>query len=69
LKGKVTVTIGSKLKQARLEEELTQDNVANILNVSRTTISNWEVGRSYPDLESIVALSDLYNISLNSINT
>ncbi len=61
------MTIGSKLKQARLKKELTQENVANILNVSRTTISNWEVGRSYPDLESIVALSDLYNISLDEL--
>ena len=67
MKGEVTVTIGSKLKQARLKKELTQENVANILNVSRTTISNWEVGRSYPDLESIVALSDLYNISLDEL--
>ncbi|MFR4164079.1 MAG: helix-turn-helix transcriptional regulator [Paraclostridium sordellii] len=34
------MTIGRKLKQARLKKELTQENVANILNVSRTTISN-----------------------------
>ncbi|MBO3445749.1 helix-turn-helix transcriptional regulator [Clostridium sp. CCUG 7971] len=61
------MTIGRKLKQARLKKELTQENVANILNVSRTTISNWEVGRSYPDLESIVKLSDLYNISLDGL--
>lgn len=59
--------IGVKLKQARLKKELTQENVANILNVSRSTISSWEVGRSYPDLESLVSLSDLYNISLDSL--
>lgn len=61
------MTIGRKLKQARLKKELTQENVANILNVSRTTISNWEIGRSYPDLESVVELSDLYNISLDEL--
>lgn len=61
------MTIGRKLKQARLKKELTQENVANILNVSRTTISNWEIGRSYPDLESVVALSDLYSISLDEL--
>ena len=61
------MTIGKKLKQARLKKELTQENVAKILNVSRTTISNWETGRSYPDLESVVALSDLYNISLDEL--
>ncbi|MCR8746906.1 helix-turn-helix domain-containing protein [Romboutsia lituseburensis] len=59
--------IGSKLKQARLKKELTQENIANILNISRSTISSWEVGRSYPDLENIVLLSDLYNISLDSL--
>lgn len=59
--------IGSKLKQARLKSELTQEKVSNILNVSRSTISSWEVGRSYPDLESLVLLSDLYNISLDSL--
>ena len=59
--------IGPKLKQARLKKELTQENVANILSVSRSTISSWEVGRSYPDLESIVSLSDLYNISLDNL--
>ena len=61
------MNIGLKLKQARLKKELTQENVANILNVSRSTISSWEVGRSYPDLESIVSLSDLYNISLDKL--
>lgn len=61
------MTIGRKLKQSRLKKELTQENVANILNVSRTTISNWEIGRSYPDLESVVELSDLYNISLDEL--
>lgn len=59
--------IGAKLKQGRLQKELTQENVANILNVSRATISSWEVGRTYPDLESIVALSDLYSFSLDEL--
>jgi transcriptional regulator with XRE-family HTH domain len=59
--------IDSKLKKARLEKELTQENVANILNVSRSTISSWEVGRSYPDLDNLVAISDLYDVSLDNL--
>ena len=59
--------IGSKLKKARLEKELTQENVANLLNVSRSTISSWEVGRSYPDLDNLVAISDLYDVSLDNL--
>ncbi|MET1014182.1 MAG: helix-turn-helix transcriptional regulator [Paenisporosarcina sp.] len=59
--------IGSKLKKARLEKKLTQENVANILNVSRSTISSWEVGRSYPDLDNLVSISDLYDVSLDNL--
>lgn len=57
--------IGSKLKKARLEKKLTQENVANLLNLSRSTISSWEVRRSYPDLDNLVAISDLYDVSLD----
>jgi len=59
--------IGSKLKNARLEKKLTQENVANILNVSRSTISSWEVGRSYPDLDNLVSISNLYDVSLDNL--
>lgn len=59
--------LGPKLKEERLKMKLTQENIAEILNVSRQTISSWETGRSYPDLESLVALSDLYNISLDNL--
>lgn len=59
--------IGSKFKKARLEKKLTQENVANILNVSRSTISSWEVGRSYPDLDNLVSISKLYDVSLDNL--
>lgn len=59
--------IGNKLKQGRMDRNMTQEEVANILNVSRSTISSWEVNRTYPDLELLVALSDLYDISLDII--
>lgn len=55
--------IGERLKQGRENLNMTQQQVADIINVSRPTISNWENERSYPDLESIVILSDLYNQS------
>ena len=57
--------IGKKLKSARLKAELTQESVADKIQVSRQTISNWENARSYPDIVSIVHLSNLYNISLD----
>ena len=57
--------IGSKIKEARLKIELTQEQVAEELGVSRQTVSNWETGKSYPDIVSVIKMSDLYNVSLD----
>lgn len=57
--------IGIKLKQGRADKNLTQEEAAKILNVSRSTVSSWEVNRTYPDLDMLVSLSDLYDISLD----
>lgn len=59
--------IGSKLRQARLAAGLTQEQVAGELCISRQTISNWENEKSYPDIVSIVKLSELYTISLDGL--
>lgn len=57
--------IGKKLKNARVQSGMIQENVAEKINVSRQTISNWENEKSYPDIISVIALSDLYSISLD----
>lgn len=59
--------IGEQLKQARLQKQLTQQVVAETLNVSRQTISSWETGRSYPDIASLITLSDYYDLSLDTL--
>ncbi|MBP1042564.1 helix-turn-helix transcriptional regulator [Vagococcus sp. BWB3-3] len=59
--------IGEKIKEYRLRKELTQEQLGTLLNVSRSTISGWEVGRNYPDLRMIVTLSDLLEISLDTL--
>lgn len=59
--------IGEKLRRARQERELTQEELAHRIGVSRQTISSWENDRSYPDIGSIIALSDLYAISLDEL--
>ena len=59
--------IGKKLKRARLGAKLTQEQVAERLYVSRQTISNWENEKSYPDVVSVIRLSDLYSISLDEL--
>ena len=59
--------IGKKLKEARLNRDLTQEVIAEKLNVSRQTISNWENEKSYPDIISVIELSNLYSIHLDYI--
>lgn len=59
--------IGCKLKQARNEKGLTQEQAAELLNVSRQTISNWENNKSYPDIISVINMSDIYAVSLDHL--
>lgn len=59
--------IAKKIKTARIKVELTQEHVADELQVSRQTISNWENAKTYPDIISIIKLSDLYQISLDEL--
>ncbi|EJQ42766.1 hypothetical protein IEQ_05145 [Bacillus cereus BAG6X1-2] len=60
-------SIGEKIKEARTQKNMTQQKLSDLLNVSRSAISNWEVGRNYPDLDMIVQLSDILEISLNQL--
>lgn len=59
--------IGSKLKMARKGVGLTQEAAAEALGVSRQTISNWENNKTYPDILSVIRMSDLYSISLDHL--
>lgn len=61
------MNISEAVKNQRLKNNWTQEQLAEILNVSRSTVSSWEVGRNYPDLETIVAISDLFEISLDEL--
>ncbi|MCC5889858.1 MAG: helix-turn-helix transcriptional regulator [Alkalibacterium sp.] len=59
--------LGKKLKEKRLEADYTQKELADILHVSRQTISSWEVGRTFPDLMTLVTLSELYDVPLDNL--
>ena len=59
--------ISKKLKEARGNSGLTQEQVAEKIMVSRQTISNWENGKSLPDIVSVINMSDLYQISLDEL--
>lgn len=61
------MSIGNKIKESRNKMNLTQKELADQLHVSRQTISNWEVERSYPDIESLILLSDIFNLSIDKL--
>ncbi|GHP13253.1 hypothetical protein YK48G_06780 [Lentilactobacillus fungorum] len=55
------------LKQKRLASHLTQEQLAERIYVSPKTISNWERGKTFPDIESLINLSQLYHLSLDDL--
>lgn len=59
--------LGIQIKQRRKELNLTQEDLAQRLNVSRSAVSNWEIGRNYPDIQLIVQISDELGISLDTL--
>ena len=66
-KGGNKMEIGKQLKDARIHYGMTQEFVAEKLHVSRQTISNWENEKSYPDIISVIELSNLYSVSLDDL--
>lgn len=59
--------IGSKLKAARLNAGVTQEEAAQKLVVSRQSLSRWENGRAYPELSYVIKMSSLYGLSLDEL--
>ncbi len=59
--------IGTIIRNARNESGLSQEQAAEALGVSRQTVSNWETGKSYPDIISVIRMSDLYSVSLDHL--
>lgn len=56
-----------KLQELRKQREMTQEELAEILYVSRTAISKWESGRGMPNVESLKAISKFFGISLDDL--
>ncbi|XFA99630.1 helix-turn-helix domain-containing protein [Candidatus Izemoplasma sp. B36] len=59
--------VGKFLQNLRQRNNLTQANIAEICNVTHQAVSQWENGKSFPDIDSLKSLSNLYNISINDI--
>ena len=59
--------LGNQIKKYRAYMELSQEDLAEKVYVSRQTISNWETGKNYPDIHSLLLLSTLFNVSLDQL--
>ena len=54
-----------RLKELRIERNLSQLEIANILNMSKMAISHWEKGRSEPCIEQLKILANLFNVTID----
>jgi len=61
------VKVGSFLKELRKEKNLTQENLAEQLNVSGRTVSRWETGSNMPDIGMLVEIADFFDVSIPEI--
>lgn len=61
------MNFGTQFRQMRTDRHLTQDQVASQLHVSRQAVSNWESDRNLPDLEFILQISELFDVSLDTL--
>lgn len=59
--------IGLQLQQQRIRHNMSQNDLAEKLNISRQSISKWENGGSLPSFNNVVAISDLFDISLDEL--
>ena len=59
--------IGEFLKELRKQKGLTQEQFAEIVNVSNRTVSRWENGNNLPDLDILIEISDYYEIDLREL--
>ena len=56
-----------KLIELRKKEGLSQEQLGNKVNVSRQTVSKWELGETTPELEKLIELSKVFNISIDKL--
>lgn len=59
--------LGNNLKAYRIKSRYSQSDIANLLNVTKQTVSNWEKGKRLPDINILVKLANLYNVTLDTL--
>lgn len=59
--------IGTQIKTMRMSRRMTQSDLANELQVSRSAVGMWETGEREPDLDTLEALADIFNVPLSAL--
>lgn len=61
------MTIGEQIQNLRVQKSLTQERLAEMLEVSRQSISKWELGQAVPDVDKIIRMSEVFNVSTDTL--
>ena len=59
------MNLGNKILKIRKDNKMSQEQFAEMLNVTRQTVSNWENSNNYPDIETLIRISDKFHVSLD----
>lgn len=61
------VNLGEQLQKLREEKKMSREDLAGEMNVSRQAVYKWENNKGYPDIENLIKLSELYNVTLDEL--
>ena len=61
------MNIGNQILNIRKENQLTQEVFGKLFHVTRQTVSNWENGKRYPELQILVSISDQFGVSVDTL--
>ena len=61
------MSIGKTILNVRKEKGMSQEEFGELFHVTRQTVSNWENEKNYPDLNTLVTMSDMFEISLDKL--
>lgn len=59
--------IGKNIRKLRMKQQMSQDDIAPRLNICRQTLSNYETGKRLPDLDMLVKLADIFDVSIDAL--
>lgn len=63
----MVLTLNEKLQKLRKENNMSQEKIAELVGVSRQSVSKWEIGLSKPDTENLIHLAEIYHVSLDEL--